>query len=190
MIAGYEHELGRFQLDIARRWFQRGEATADVDAKLFFSYTAFNALFFYWGMVDGLVKREKRVPEHVQIENLVKKLDDSLWDRLCKEASSAVSFFVRRDPIQKMDERDPQDPREGNRELGEAHRKTLRDPSRSNPDKLVALTKILYVVRCNLCHGSKGILGDDMTVIEWAVPLLRIITDEAILYTEARISNG
>ena len=69
MIAGYERELGHFQLDIARRWFQKGETAADVEAKLFFYYTAFNALFFYWKMVDGIGRSE-----HKQIENLAKRL--------------------------------------------------------------------------------------------------------------------
>ena len=190
MIVGYERELGDFQLKIAKRWFRRGEETADVEAKLFFYYTAFNALFFYWSLVDGLlVSGKPKISEHRQIENLVGRLGDKAWDRLCREVEQGIVFFQQREPIQKMDERSPADPREGNPTLGEKHRRVLLDPTAESVDRLIALAKVLYIVRCNLCHGSKGILGDDMAVIGQAVPLLRVLTKEAIRYTGAKMSG-
>jgi hypothetical protein len=185
MIAGYERELGHFQLDIAKRWLRRGEDVSDAEAKLFFYYTAFNALFFYWKLVDGVGRSE-----HRQIENLVRKLGEGSWDRLLSEAPNEVRFFKQREPIQKMDERSPDDPREGDAKLGQQHRSVLMNPGASSLDKLVALAKILYIVRCNLCHGSKGVLGDDRDVIRAATPLLRVLAEEALRYTEPEISGG
>lgn len=52
---------------------------------------------------------------------------------------------------------------------------------------MIALAKILYIVRCNLCHGSKGALGDDMVVIERGTRLLRVLADESIRYTGAKL---
>lgn len=190
MIVGYERELGDFQLKIAKRWFRRGEEIADVEAKLFFYYTGFNALFFYWSLVDGLlVPGKPKISEHKQIENLIRRLGDKSWVRLCRDVEQGIAFFQRREPIQKMDERSPDDPREGDPALGEKHRRVLLDPTAESVDRLIALAKILYLVRCNLCHGSKGILGDDMKVIGQAMPLVRMLTEEAIRYTAAKMSG-
>jgi len=43
----------------------------------------------------------------------------------------------------------------------------------------------MSIVRCNLCHGSKGDAGDDKDVIEHAAPVLRAVTDESICHTRA-----
>ena len=181
-----EHEqLGQLQLEIARHWFRLAEDIDSVEAQFFFCYTAFNALFFYWRLVDGL----KNASEHDQIENLLRRLGDGTWRRLSTEGSTGIGFFVKRPPIEKMDERDDQNPLHGDPRLGERHQRVLRDTGAGELDKLIALGKIIYIVRCNLCHGSKGVIGDDMEVIGRATGLLRLITDEAIRYTGDQLDD-
>jgi hypothetical protein len=181
MSAGYEHELGLFQLGIAERWFTRGEEVMDSMSKLFFYYTAFNALFFYHALVHTLTRSR----EHEQIESLVRELGCQAWTRVSAECSKEVAFFTARAPLQKMEVRCKTDPREGDPTLGSKHRGRLRDPVAGGVDKSVALMKIIYIVRCNLCHGSKGDAGDDKDVIEHAAPVLRTVTDESIRHTRA-----
>lgn len=61
--------------------------------------------------------------------------------------------------------------------------------SSSSVDQLVALGRILYLVRCNLVHGSKAEMGDDEQVIEASVDPLKRLLEKAIELTDKRLSN-
>ena len=45
---------------------------------------------------------------------------------------------------------------------------------------------IVYLVRCNLIHGSKTQSGDDQEIIESAVPTLEALVEAAITYTKEK----
>jgi hypothetical protein len=72
--------------------------------------------------------------------------------------------------------------REGRR----AHEKLM---SSSPVDWLVALGIILYLVRCNLVHGSKAEMGDDELVIEASVAPLKLLLEKAVKLTERQLSS-
>lgn len=173
-------ELTEFQLRIAEGWFKRGEKTSDDFAKFFFFYTALNALTFLWKNADKIEGGE--IP---QLENLVAKLQGTVWEKLERDCPGRVSFFSLR-PIERMSERQGGRSSHGNAREGGKHQRVLADAAASSEEKLKALGNILYLVRCNLAHGSKMTMGDDRPVIENAVPLLRVLSRQAILYTEAQ----
>lgn len=55
--------------------------------------------------------------------------------------------------------------------------------------QLVALTKILYLVRSNLVHGSKAEAGDDLVVVQQALVPIREIAKRALRLTETRLAS-
>lgn len=183
-LTPHQYELAHFQLRIAEQWFERGEKTRDVFAKFFFFYTAFNALFFLWKEVDEVGRGESNEPrETKQIENLLGRLGGALWDELGATLGEPISFFAGR-AIERMDKRGGTQPLRGKATEGRKHQRVLADPRVDATEKLKALGNILYLVRCNLAHGSKMVMGDDFDVIENAVPLLQSFSSRAIQYTK------
>jgi hypothetical protein len=171
--------LAHFQLRIAQQWFDRGEKTSDVFAKFFFFYTAFNALSFLWKEVDSVGAGD--IP---QIENLAGRLNGTLWQKLERDFPEPIESFTRR-PIERMGKRKISRPSRGEGGEGRRHQRVLADPGADPSEKLKALANVLYIVRCNLTHGSKMIMGDDLNIIQSAVPLLRVLSSRAIAYTKA-----
>lgn len=171
-------DLAHFQVRIAQQWFARGEKTSDVFAKFFFFYAAFNALTFLWKKVDRVEGGD--IP---QIENLVDKLDGAVWQKLARDFAEPIGFFTRR-AIERMDKRKRSEPSRGEGREGRGHQRVLADPSADPTEKLKALANILFLVRCNLTHGSKMMMGDDLNIIQNAVPLLRALSSRAISYTK------
>jgi len=171
-------ELAHFQMRIAQQWFARGEKTPDVFAQFFFFYAAFNALTFLWKEVDRVQRGD--IP---QIENLADKLDGTVWQELARDFADPIGFFTRR-PIERMDERTGA-PSRGEAREGRRHQRVLANPTAAPSEKLRALANVLYMVRCNLAHGSKMMMGDDLDVIQNAVPLLRALSRRAISRTKA-----
>ena len=54
--------------------------------------------------------------------------------------------------------------------------------------ELVAFEKFLYLVRCNLVHGSKAEMGDDEQIIETSIGPLELLLEIAIDFTERQPS--
>lgn len=65
--------------------------------------------------------------------------------------------------------------------------RTLRDRSRTSVEKLEALGGILYQIRNNLAHGSKGGYGDDDRILKNAVPPMRSLLERVLQETTSRI---
>ena len=61
--------------------------------------------------------------------------------------------------------------------------------SSSPVDQLAALGKILYLVRCNLVHGSKAEMGDDERIIEASIGPLELLLKIAIDFTEKQLRS-
>lgn len=172
-------DLLSFQLNIAERWYDKGNKTDDIFAQFFFYFSGFNALYYLWRIIDTLKIRDEK--EH--IANLVNKIvvDRSydIWERLTK----CIEYFKERRPVQRMDRR--LGPFEGNPNDGNIFKQDLIEGS--SEEKLIALAKILYLVRCNLVHGSKSESGDDYEIIEKSIPPLRVFLEESIAYTRKQI---
>ena len=189
MIPREWSDLAAFQLDIAQRWRVRALKTGDHFAAFFFSYAAFNALYFLWSKLENLRGREEGCPpnEVNQIQNLLSKTGATAGSILAV-ANQSVVYFMQRSPVQRMDKRSANqaivgDPREGRK---------ARDKLATGDDlsRLVALGTILYLVRSNLAHGSKADAGDDEQVISNALPGLRAIVDWTLDYTRGELTNA
>lgn len=174
------NELTEFQLEIARRWLRRGKEIKDTFASFFFYFTGFNAIYYLWAKIDGLKGNDERK----RIENVLKKIDEKEAQEILCENKESVDYFSRR-PIQRMGYRNKQSQRVGNDEEGKELRKTLQESAEAS-NRLVALAKIFYLVRCNLFHGSKAESGDDKVVVEKCLAPLRDILQKVIEMTEKK----
>ena len=183
---GYE-DLRVFQLTIADRWLERGEKSRDRFAQFFFYFSGFNALYFLWKVADNLPehKDDRPVGERDHIANLLRKLDHDDAKRILDEAAGSVAFFIKR-PIQRMDRQTAQAPGQGDPGEGSWLRRQLANTNAAPVDRVVALGRILYLVRCNLVHGSKADSGDDGEVIAQAVPALRSLLAASMELTRRR----
>jgi hypothetical protein len=179
--------LLRFQKQIAHRWYRRAQDFDDPFVRFFFYFSGFNALYFAWAKADALKNDEGRmVREDLQIENLLGKFNSGEARELLRQLNPAIEFFSSRRPVQRMDKRtchrfDKGEAREGRG----AHERLA---SSSPVDQLAALGKILYLVRCNLVHGSKAEMGDDERIIEASIGPLELLLEIAIDFTEKQLS--
>ncbi len=180
------NDLIRFQLNIAERWLKRGRKSKDKFAKFFFHFSGFNALYYLWTEVDDLKNEMGRRPnEPKQIENLLRKFDKEEASEILKILSEDVKYFCERNPIGRMDKRDPTNPSDGDPEEGKKWQRWLKEREDS-VDKVVALGEILYIVRSNLFHGSKGESGDDEKIINHSTTPLEILITEVLAMTGSK----
>ncbi len=168
--------------------FIRSRSAIRPFVKFFFYFSGFNALYFAWAKADDLRNNEGReAGELLQIRNLLVKLSAEEAEEILGQFSPAIEYFSGRRPVQRMDKRtcyrfDKGEEREGRR----AHEKLI---SSSSVDQLVALGTILYLIRCNLVHGSKSEMGDDEQVIEASVGSLKRLLEKTIELTDKQLSN-
>lgn len=182
MEANCAHLL-RFQCNIAHRWHSRAESSTDPFAKFFFCFSGFNALYFAWFKADDIRNSEgKTAGESLQIANLLQKLSSEEAEEILEQMSTEIKFFINRAAIQRMDKRTCRRFSKGEKREGRRAREQLG--SFSSVDRLVALGKILYLVRSNLVHGSKAEMGDDKLVIEMSVGPLELLLKRAIELTD------
>lgn len=167
-------QLAWIQREIAERWLRRGRETGDEFAKFFFYFSGFNALYFLWREIDRLHDAN----EGKQIENLLRKFDETEASKILTQLLQTVEYFSHRRPIERMDRRRggrfEGDPREGRK-----WQRILVD-GLTPVDRLVALGQILYLVRSNLVHGSKLDAGDDLEIIGISVPALECLLGATI----------
>jgi hypothetical protein len=176
------------QLKIAERWLERGGKSritleyedGDPFSPFFFYFSGFNALYFLWRIADNLPSR----PEVNHVEHLVRKFGTETAARLLTVNVRALVFFRDRpEPIQSMGRqvngswthRDATD--------GANYQAILKDHRSLAVDQLAALGKIMYLIRCNLVHGSKQDRGDDRYVVWNAVSCLESLLIESLSFT-------
>ena len=178
-----------FQLNIAQRWYDRGNRIDDPFAKFFFYFSGFNALYFLWTKVDDFKNEQGKTPnETKQIQHLLCKFGINQPEEVLAASLSGVNFFSQREPVQRMDRRASDLPDRGAEDEGRRWRRKLTESSDPGA-RLMALGAILYIVRSNLVHGSKAEAGDDRRVVEHSVEPLRILLHEAIELTKRAISE-
>lgn len=192
MTDSYRNQLANFQLDIAKRWLRRGEESCDVFFQFFCFFTGFNALYFLWGKLDGLTNDHGNpAGEEKQIHHLIEKFGGEQTARVrgAQAVKDAIQYFGHeRDPIQRMGKRNRSSPESGDPSEGAKWKRQLGEQTRST-EQLKALASVLYLVRCNLVHGSKSESGDDAQIIRKAVSALKELLSESIQVTEREASR-
>ena len=176
-------------------------------------FSALNALYWLWALRDSdvaftpeesrqvadalpLASVPKLSPERVVarlsglrnegvlIDHLIDRLPDEDCNRLAARNAGFARFLKDRGPIYRMDKRSLEnsigDVTEGKKLLAK-----LSDPRADGKKRVKAMARILYLVRCNLVHGSKMADAQDADLLEQCVPPLRDITSAAIALTEA-----
>lgn len=169
----------RYQLEIAERWLQKWNETKDIFAKFFFHFAGFNALYFLWKKIEPPIQRG----QENDIENLIRHFDGEKVQEMLGTVGESVEYFSKRPPIQRMEERKTENLCAGDDIRGIEYNKTLQNKNNPAKERIIALGKILYLVRCNLVHGSKEDSGDDREIIEKSIEPLRIFLKEAISWT-------
>lgn len=178
-------DLVRFQLNIANRWLERGDGAKDIFAKFFFYFAGFNAMYFLWRKIDGLSETN----EGKHIENLLRRFSENKAQEILSRIKTSVTYFEERRPIQRMDRRTIHSQYNGEETQGLGLKKRLRDNKLPASERLVAMGQILYLVRCNLVHGSKEDAGDDLEVIQACIEPLKVLLKEAISSTKYQCSQ-
>lgn len=197
-----------FQVSVARRWIHEAGSVEQPHFKFVAYFGAVNALYWLWGMADEQVaftdderKLAKAVLEKAPatLRNKIMsrlgglhgeaKLIDHLIDRIVSalgadkaaniviEHADYISFWLRdRRFLFNMNARDRDNPAGDPRQAD----KYLRDlEAESSIVKLKALGGLLYILRCNLVHGSKE-TQFDQELIARSVPPLKSLADAAL----------
>lgn len=172
-------DLLRYQFGIAERWLERGQSSSDKFAKFFFYFSAFNALYFLWGIIE----KKSHEREYKIIKYFLRRFDSLKAEEILKILCENIKYFINRPPIQSMKERNRDNPLEGNPKHGEVWKNILKEGTNS-VDRLVALGEILYLVRSNLVHGSKTQSGDDEALIDNSILPLEVLLKESISMTK------
>lgn len=156
-------------------------------------FSALNALYWFWSSVAADVARtsdelkELHLPaEPVRIAALIDRLDDEAVGRIWRhdEVQRSVAHLhgrasaVRDMRFRELDEEG--DDSKGTRDLAD-----MKDDTKPPRDKLKALAKTVYRVRCNLVHGSKQMDTTDAALVRAAVAPLRLLLDAAIDFTQS-----
>lgn len=178
--------LATFQLNIAKNWRRRGQSAKDVFCKFFYFFSGFNALYFLWSQTDDLKDSDgKPVREDKQIRHMLSKFSEEEASCILarQDFRECADYFGKRGPIQRMDRRDPADPALGEVREGKKWC-TMLTSSQRQQERLQALGSILYLVRCNLVHGSKTESGDDKEIIRHAGAALSVLLDETLKLTD------
>lgn len=178
------YELMLFQLNISERWHKRGNESTDPFAQFFFYFAGFNALYFLWSRIDD-IKNEQGQPagEGRQISHLMQRLSDQKAELVIRELQSTLDYFSSRPPIQRMDKRTQESASIGDAEEGKKWRRQLR-AGKTCREQLIALGRILYLVRSNLVHGSKAESGDDKEIVVNSVHALKVLLEQTIALTK------
>lgn len=195
-------------LEAARKLEGRNDRTPEFE--FISCFGAFNALYWLWGEVtdaqafdlderhsiENAVAQLPRGPRNLQervrsrvlglagepklIDGLVRSLgSDVALGILTNEGTiKGVQYLLERGPIQRMDRREPSGIT-GSIEEGRRHQRRLRD-EQDPSERLRSLAQILYVVRCNLVHGSKMVDGYDIDLLQRCAPALRLIAEASL----------
>ncbi len=172
------------QLMIANVWVARADGTTDLFYEFICRYMAFNALYFVWRRIDPILSAQNSPPEKTWIDTAVEQLTDDA-DRLLVACQESIEFFVGRDGVRRMDKRTVAEPITGDPTEGQGHVLTLRDGEAPAVGRLVALARLVYLVRCNLMHGGKIDSGSDEHVVANALSVLKAIVPSLYSVTQS-----
>jgi hypothetical protein len=213
-MAGALDEIVQFQIQVADGWIDEAGGLEGRPRLQFVAYfTALNALYWMWGVIDHRETFDQEERQHVMrvldrisieelpgplrnkmlgglkneavlIQSLVEKLGDETANRIVTEQQEFVHFLLvdRQRPIHRMDKRSITDS-VGDPKDAKKYLKWLRDPKMGAIKKLQAIASTLYLIRCNLVHGSKVAHVEDGGLVGRSVPPLRAVTEAAIEYT-------
>jgi len=171
-----------FQLKVAERWLERAEKSLDDYAKFLFYFSGFNALFYLWSKIDRVEGDSK------EINNLLLKFDEATAKRILDQVNLSVLYFCSRGPVARMERRTCNNPTPGSVGEGEKFKRELEAERKTARERLVALAQVIYLVRCNLIHGSR-VPGDDPVTTKICLEPLRVFLKESIEYTR-KIRNN
>ncbi len=166
------------QLDISKRWLDRANDSKDLFAKFVFHWIGFNALYFLYKSPDP----HPRITENDAFRNFLSTFNQSESKKILDTCSDEVKYFQNRRPIQRMDRPSSTD--------GTSYKTILSSDSHNANDKLNALVGIVYLVRCNLAHGSKSDNGDDKEIIKKTLPVAKVLHEDSIKKVECLNNQG
>lgn len=184
MPTSTETDIIEFQKIAASGWLHEGDDLETVQLysrlKLQFIlyFTAFNATYWLWGKFHPPTKTGE-VP---QIQALIERLDGAVVHTILTNHASYIQWLrVRRTPVLSMKDRTRTDAR-GSSTRGAVYKRELADPD--DKVKLKALASILYLVRCNLVHGSKRAGDGYGRLVDDGVAPLRAIAEACLDHTK------
>ena len=149
------------QEEIAESWLDRSKQTEDPFARFTFLWFGFNALYS-----QSEANRERSAIRDFIHRQKIRFGQDFMSDVL---ESNAVGFFK---------DRVVRDAR-GNGEDTAEYAVHLKSSEWSVDKRFRSLLMILYLVRCNLFHGSKTFVRDcDQEVVERAAVLVALIMEK------------
>jgi uncharacterized protein YukE len=135
-----------------------------------------------WGEVE--IPRDKRVGERYR--RLVRKLDAAEASRILSKCPKSIEYFSQ-STISNMQNRDIRTGYLGSTAEGDINKAILADLTRSWNERLEALAEILYQIRNNLAHGSKGGFGDDDRIVRNAVKPMNMLLEIALVETQGQL---
>jgi hypothetical protein len=130
-----------------------------------------------------LEKLQSTLREEKQIEHLVGILPGEFAARMLETHQGYVEYLDERGTVRRMGKRTLKR-FVGEEKDGAKHLNCLRDGTRAAGERLQAMAGILYLIRCNLFHGSKGDEGTDQKLLEHSVAPLGDIAMEALNLTK------
>jgi len=121
--------------------------------------------------------------------DLISRLRPVEASTILATCADSVGYFSRR-PIQDMKTRNHQNHFNASFEHGYQSMGILADVSRPSVERLDVLGRILYQVRNNLAHGSKGGYGDDDDILGNALPPMRKLLEITLQESKRRLSTS
>lgn len=190
-----------YQINVAEDWLKLGARENLESAFAFIAYySAFNAIYWLsssivaatagdWKGARSKHPGELNLPEEGErISGLIDRMGPAVAQTLLSDpgVQQTVHFLsVEREGVRDMRWRECDE--DGDRVYGSDQRDTLKNTTAAPLQKVKALAAILYVVRCNLVHGSKQVsgTGPDDELLRGAIPGLRQLAEEAVAYAKA-----
>ena len=214
-LRGPLQEVAAFQTGVARHWIERADEVRGKHAFEFVAYfSALNALYWLWGLLDELeastpeernaverALKDGNVPaplasrvlnglrgmkgESRLLANLVSNMPEASATTFVREHAGFMRHLTERGPIREMGRRSRSDAVLDDKTGRQLHRKLTAENSSSV--RVQAVAGILYLIRCNLVHGSKISDALDGELLSLSVQPLRTLAEWAYNLTEARL---
>ena len=165
-------------LDICKNWYQKSlelkdlinskeKSNIQIFARFFFLWCSFNALYNLAGSY--------RTSDFERIKACISKLKEEDIEKILKKNKAHCDYFInRRDLI--VDMKRNLHGLNSNDYINVHQMKKFYWQNINKKDLLISLIKIIYKIRNNLTHGSKEIRGDNITIINNAIPIVDYLT--------------
>jgi len=164
-------EVLEFQLQVAEKWIDQASKLQPGSPHFEFVayFAALNALYWLWAFADG----SEGGKELDQLFKLIGKLDRRAAEAILedRDVKHSIAYFCERQPIRDMRHRRKGAAGDDGRGLGFKGLLCTGRPL----ERLQGLAGVLYLVRCNLVHGSKDFDGLDRTLLERSISPVRRI---------------